>query len=1607
MVAKQAVRTEFRLQGVAWQGSGRSRRAALLGAASALFGAGTAMPWRPGPCPRTPTVAGGAATFARSGQTLTVDQSTSRTVIDWRSFDIGAGAQTTFNQPSASAIAVNRINAGTDPTHIDGALRANGQVWVLNPNGVMFGKGAVVNVAGIVASTANIDAARFMAGDNRLTFTGADRGFVANDGAITVADNGLAAFVAPSVRNSGAINARVGKVTLAAGSTFTLDLAGDRLIEIGLGAGHAVVDQSGAIVDEGGVVTLSARSAGQVVDSVINMSGVVSTASARLAGGQIVLEGDTANLTGAADASGTSGGRIALAANTIGIGPQASLRADSLADGNGGTITAIAAGHGDYAGAYSARGGPSGGAGGKIETSGASVAVDGAIKVDASAAKGAAGEWLIDPLDVTITSGSGGGFTGSTVTTGAIQTALAGGTGVHITTDQTGTDNGDLTLASSITAASTGNAGLTLDGRHLSATGGSKINIAGGALTLNVNTVNTLADTSGQPTNWANDALGMIGTVSGGTTVNLGAAKYASGININKSKVTLLGTLGAEIDFDPDGAEIRAITVSGGDGVTVSGFKIRGEITGSYINYNFGSGKSEGVYVVAGATNVTISNNDIQNVRTGILVDGFSNGAYNTGSITNNLIDNTKGAVAVQWSDANNNAGHPLVISNNTQGAFGNEWGVNFHLQGPPTGAAPTDVQQALLDNSAANAGWAVQDQAYASSNRTAVTVAASATNANANPSDGNQGSYRSPLATIQAGVTAVVSGGTVKVNDGAYVVNAANGYANGYLGITKSLSLIGQSQAGTVIDAHGASQYGLRVSADNVSLSNFTLLGAWTPTGNSYGIKVENTVDSAGSIYNLSISNVTSHGARKAQLDMSGVVGAAIDHFTADGTSNGAGAGSLAGAGIAITDSANVTITNSSTHDNAYGGLALYETNTTRTQQVTGITVAANNSFAESVPVYAEDASASKDFGALSIGGFPYIVRPSTNPADVVTVFQPTQQAAIDYAVAAAPSTAWIQGYGSGVIGNNVFTVGVSSAGGHQTMSILAALRGAQSGATVNVNNGTYVIPGGGGSYLLIDKSLSLIGQSQDGVIIDARNADTYAVRVDGTSAAPISNVTLSNLTFYGVTGGTAGYGVKVEGVNGLTLSNITSQGAQKSEFDLNGVVGGTLDHLTANGAPVGGGGQYRRQRHLDHRQPEPDPDQFDHPEQRLGRAGPVPDQPAWRLRLPGQQHRHRHDQRLRRSQPGLSGGPVLDQRLRDAEHRRLRLSGEGAGQSRRCLHLVPEDPAGRHRHGGGSIPVHGHGPELQRLGQRGRQHLHGRHLDRRSGPVDQGRARRGPDRRHRDRERRDLCDPGRRDQLPGHQQEPDPAGREPGPHDHRCERRDGLWAAGAGRQRHAPRFHSAGLEGHGRLRRQGRADEPVGPQRPGQQLRDQPRHHRRGDQEHPGPQRRPQRDHRRRHGQERPGGQRHRADRQRQRGDHQFHDRQQRLGRPAHRREERQLQPADQRHHRGRQQHLQRSLARLSGGRLRDQGFRDGEHRGLRLCGEGPEQLDRRLHLVPEDPAGRGQLRHRCFLEWRQRDPGHRDCAGLWRQRHRRQQHLHRRRRQQRRQALAHDGV
>src|SRR6056297_4043448 len=167
----------------------------------------------------------GAAVIQRNGTGAVIEQATPRAQLSWESFDIGRGESVQFRQPSTSSIALNSIR-NNRPTEIQGNLTANGQVWLENPAGVLFGRDAAVDVGGLMATTAQIDADDFAAGRDR--FAGG-QGSVVNEGAIAAGEGGVA-LVSPVVENHGTIETRGGDVAMAAATGFTVDMHGDGVL---------------------------------------------------------------------------------------------------------------------------------------------------------------------------------------------------------------------------------------------------------------------------------------------------------------------------------------------------------------------------------------------------------------------------------------------------------------------------------------------------------------------------------------------------------------------------------------------------------------------------------------------------------------------------------------------------------------------------------------------------------------------------------------------------------------------------------------------------------------------------------------------------------------------------------------------------------------------------------------------------------------------------------------------------------------------------------------------------------------------------------------------------------------------------------------------------------------------------------------------------------------------------------------------------------------------------------------------------------------------------------------------------------------------------------
>lgn len=414
-------------------------------------------------------VAGGATINDRGNGTLDINQSTGKAIINWKDFSIGANETVNFRQPGSNSITLNRV-VGNDPSAIFGRLNANGTVMLVNPNGVLFGKGARIDVGGLVATTANISDKDFLAGKYKFDKPSSKaNAMIVNEGTISIKDSGLAVLVAPAVRNSGVIEAKLGRVALAGAKTVTVDFHGDGLLSFDATSAvselpkdadgkpvSALVANNGVIRADGGTVLMTARAVKGVIDNVVNTDGIVSAKAVGTQNGKIVLSGGdagTVNVAGTVEATGANagerggkvvvtgehvnvargaaidvsgaagGGEIALGSqgvapddgsaafsgksSTVKVAAGASLKADALVNGKGGNVTMWSNDATAFAGSLSARGGAQGGDGGFAEvSSNKNIGLTGSA--DLRAPKGKTGLLLIDPTDLRIVDSASG-----------------------------------------------------------------------------------------------------------------------------------------------------------------------------------------------------------------------------------------------------------------------------------------------------------------------------------------------------------------------------------------------------------------------------------------------------------------------------------------------------------------------------------------------------------------------------------------------------------------------------------------------------------------------------------------------------------------------------------------------------------------------------------------------------------------------------------------------------------------------------------------------------------------------------------------------------------------------------------------------------------------------------------------------------------------------------------------------------------------------------------------------------------------------------------------------------------------------------------------------
>ena len=391
-------------------------------------------------------VASGSVAIQSNGSATTVTQGTQKAIVNWQGFNVAPNESVNFVQPSSSAVILNRVQSPNGSV-IQGQITANGKVFLINPNGILFSQGSSVNVGGFVASTLGLSDTNFMNGQYK--FSGDGTGTILNQGSLsTNADGGYIALIGSKVINEGVITARLGTVAMAAGSAVTLDMSGDQLLNVTVDQGvlDALVRNGHLIQADGGQVVMTAHGAGSLMASAVNNTGVIQAQSIQSQNGVIRLTGDATssvvNVSGTIDVSGSAfgqkggevhvtgstvnlnsakinasgdagGGQVFIGGNFHGAGPLANAKttnvdraskidASAIRTGDGGKVAVWSSGTISVDGTFIARGGSESGNGGFVETSGHVLSMGRYASVDTLAPKGLTGIWLVDPFNYEI-----------------------------------------------------------------------------------------------------------------------------------------------------------------------------------------------------------------------------------------------------------------------------------------------------------------------------------------------------------------------------------------------------------------------------------------------------------------------------------------------------------------------------------------------------------------------------------------------------------------------------------------------------------------------------------------------------------------------------------------------------------------------------------------------------------------------------------------------------------------------------------------------------------------------------------------------------------------------------------------------------------------------------------------------------------------------------------------------------------------------------------------------------------------------------------------------------------------------------------------------------
>ncbi len=1089
-------------------------------------------------------VTAGQAAISTSGTRMDINQGSQRAIINWQNFDIGSQAQVNFAQPNAAAVALNRVS-GPTASRIEGQLSANGQVFLVNPNGVLFGGGARVNVGALAVSTLNIRDDDFLGGNYLFTGTG---GSITNQGQISAAPGGYLAFIAPSITNSGSVNAPQGKVAMGAGERVRLNFAGDRLVGLDVSASmiDTLISNSQAIRAEGGAILLTVAGAEAVTRSAINNTGVLEAGSLTRDGGRIVLN---------------SGGDINLgSSSTVAVNGK-----------NGGEITAQAQSGTILAdGRVEARG--DSGAGGTVRLLGKQAGLVGAAQVDASGATGG-GTVLV-----------GGDYQGRNPDVhNAQRTYVSSGASIKADAVEHGDGgkvvvwaDGDTRYYGNISAqggSRSGNGGLVeVSGKeNLDFNGGINVGAAfgvGGRVLLDPQNIVLSPAVAAPPPNNPNGtpdiafndppAVGttnvQVSTVTGfselflqatnditvNNPVTMGANNsirleannnitLATGANV---AVSGTGSINFKADADGNGAGTLAMNnatlTSNVGGITLSGASISG--TGAITATGAGSANGGNVNITgtSAAGNV--------NLTGAITTTGGTAAANTPGRNAGNVTINGAGAVTTGAITANGSAG------SGANRAGGNGGAINVTSNGAlVTGALTANGGNGVATAAGGNAGTiTVTNNSTTSGSLTTGTLTARA------------GAAAGAIVSGNSGSISVTNSAATLLRTGAINTSGQAGGAGGNV----NLNSVGDvTVTGTILTSGAALVAGTTAAgrnAGNVTITgvNRSVTGAITASG-AAGLGANQAGGNAGLV------SITGSGALSS-LGIAAQTGAAtgtgsggmVGGISLNGTSVSTGVGGLTTTGGANGNGGNISVTSTA------GTLAVGAVSASGGTAITGTagrnagTVTLNSAGTVTATTIAANGTAGLGTNANQTGG--------NGAAISITGIGGVTTTAIGASGGAATTT--------NANGGNAGSITINNSGsGNISTTTLTASTGAARGTGAGGSQGFISVTNTAAGGNLTTTGITTTGGAKG-------NGGNVTLSALGAVSTTNSNITTSGGAGIGSAGSNAGYVTISGGGVNLGTGTLTANGGAGNGANRAGGRGAAVQITSTNGITANG---------------------------------------------------------------------------------------------------------------------------------------------------------------------------------------------------------------------------------------------------------------------------------------------------------------------------------------------------------------------------------------------------------------------------------------------------